>query len=834
MSIPQRVNIHDGNHRMVLAKVGERILTPSENKEYERTHPDARKRPMQAEVYDGGGDVKKPTHLADAYLADAAAPVQDSPLMNQEAFDCGGMVYDKGGDVPAPAQDDSLWGKIKNRAAEIYSQEKSAVSRYIPTVQEPMGGIAANQQNIDQYKAAEQPQKMQQPYSAAPSDRVNPKAKYGDRPGEKRPEQMAPLYDDGGTVQPEKNDQEKAADDAAAKDAAMRQATQEVHMEEAPISHGTMGDREDARALRPPVRMQYDTENPVDESKGVADNSSMSEAHMSIRNAPLEKPQMNMKNTPALQPEIMEREASTINTPRPERMNYTPQSEGLAAGPVKEDIDQAAAQGDVASADYATPKAPSPEKQIVLKDQMDAMKSGDLVKLGMSNINLRMLEGRDKEHPESVQPALPTPTAPTARENIVNQKAELKNKMINAPTEQERFQAEKDLAELNRRTPWGSEGNHPGMLGKIGHVMSRVGQAALMPTAPYLAPAIPGSQANIAAQEARGEQGVEQAQKKQQQAAVTKEAEQQPALREEAQKLTAQKMENTLRTAGFKTDPATGEHVPLTYEEMSPVQQAAYDQKESIQTLNEAKGHEQEAKAILEKYKADPNNAQNKIAMAKLQEEAKRTSIAAGKLGLDKTRFLADYYGLGADGQPIPGAQLTPEGKPIGPKMTPKGTAGQPTANQKMKADLADNVIHNVDEATKLIRNNPDLFGKVSGRFTSVAQMMGSNDKAIAKLGLILHNTALATNGIHGLRSAQAIEGTEKALLNKFKNSPEATIAALKENRRSVGDFMKDGGKAPIVDPDLVPHGASDEVLDKAGNVIGHIVNKKYVALPKE
>jgi hypothetical protein len=84
------------------------------------------------------------------------------------------------------------------------------------------------------------------------------------------------------------------------------------------------------------------------------------------------------------------------------------------------------------------------------------------------------------------------------------------------------------------------------------------------------------------------------------------------------------------------------------------------------------------------------------------------------------------------------------------------------------------------------------------------------------------------------LRSAQAIEGTEKALLNKFKNSPETTIAALKENRRSVGDFMKDGGKAPIVDPDLVPHGASDEVLDKAGNVIGHIVNKKYVALPKE
>jgi len=32
-----------------------------------------------------------------------------------------------------------------------------------------------------------------------------------------------------------------------------------VHMEEAPISHGTEADRMGARANRSPVRMQYDT-----------------------------------------------------------------------------------------------------------------------------------------------------------------------------------------------------------------------------------------------------------------------------------------------------------------------------------------------------------------------------------------------------------------------------------------------------------------------------------------------------------------------------------------------------------------------------------------------
>jgi len=55
----------------------------------------------------------------------------------------------------------------------------------------------------------------------------------------------------------------------------------------------------------------------------------------------------------------------------------------------------------------------------------------------------------------------------------------------------------------------------------------------------------------------------------------------------------------------------------------------------------------------------------------------------------------------------------------------------------------------------------------------------------------------------------------------------------LKELRGSVGDFMKDGGKKPIVDPDLVPKGASAEVLDKSGNVVGHVVNNKFVKLPE-
>src|ERR1035437_4584427 len=68
MSLP-KINLSDGKHRMIVAEEGERVLTPEQNAEYERTHPDARKEPMKANI-----------------------------------ADCGGMVYDAGGGIPSMPQ----------------------------------------------------------------------------------------------------------------------------------------------------------------------------------------------------------------------------------------------------------------------------------------------------------------------------------------------------------------------------------------------------------------------------------------------------------------------------------------------------------------------------------------------------------------------------------------------------------------------------------------------------------------------------------------------------------------------------------------------------------
>src|SRR5271157_6550838 len=86
-----RINIHDGNHRMIVAEAGERVLTPEQNHEYEAQHPDARKNPMMAKVYDKGGNVIGGTNE---------------------------NVYDKGGTVTP------LGKSIDARTQELYQQAK--------------------------------------------------------------------------------------------------------------------------------------------------------------------------------------------------------------------------------------------------------------------------------------------------------------------------------------------------------------------------------------------------------------------------------------------------------------------------------------------------------------------------------------------------------------------------------------------------------------------------------------------------------------------------------------------------------------------------------------
>jgi hypothetical protein len=808
-----------------------------------------------------------------------------TPMMNQLPS------YDKGGDVPAdqtaklhegervlnPVETHAyksaavgnapptLLGRISDRAHEIYNKPVQAQNE----LGENAEALRAKQNNVEQVKAQMQPLQPNTPpeKSTVGADRIHPNAAYGDHPGEQRldaqgnvikpttptgmgavgpklPEPTAlgsklPSYDDGGDVPSDQvanvHEDEHVLDPDKA--AAYRQAEAEVKAEE----HGAPADFGGQVIPNPKgieVKADTDQEKPDYKLQG---------ARMNTNNTPLGKPVMNTSNPPSYEAgNSPVREASTNGKPSPivpdtKMRNLpsieTPLQSGATDHPnAPQSGNKVIAAGD-AAAGYPVhnPPPPTPEEALIKQDKMDAMKSGDLVKLGMANINERML--KVGAGAPGGQVPLPTTTAPTARENVVNQEAQLKDKMINGATEQERFQAEKDLAELKRKTPWGSEGNHPGVLGKIGHAASSIAQGAAQGIAPYVLPAIPGSKANIAEQEAIGETGVEQAQKKESEAANIAIAQGKPELAQAQQRITEEKNQNTanaaLRKAGYTKD-AAGNAIPIPYGDLSTHEQGVYD-------LNQAKGNAQNAIADLKRAQAAPNSPQSKLILEKAKAEGQKMDLAGQKLGLDVNKYKADYLGLGPDNEPLPGIQKTEEGKAIGPKVSKAAQAAETTTSMRLnKADLSQNVQLNAANASKMIDEHPDLFGKISGRFTNVAQMTGTDDPAIVQLGIQIHNMAVASAGIHGQRGQAAVEAYEKDILNKFHNSPEATKAALTELSGSVQTFIDDAraGKKVAPTPKTteevksgIPKEATHIYKDKSGKVVGYAQDGKYHAL---
>ncbi len=746
----------------------------------------------------------------------------------------------------------TLLGRIADRAHEImkYPQESS---------NEEVQAIGKKNQNINALKAqgeAQQgpaPVKMR-PFAPSTADKLHPSDEYGTHAEEKRldpqgneitpttPEGLGaagpkrpvptalgslPSYDEGGDVPEDQvakvHEGEKVLNPEEA--AAYRQAESEV-MNNAPLGHGEPAERDKANA---PLGGRLDTEGPEPDK---------TTEQMSMDNF-VGKPKMDISNPPRFdEGNSPIQEASTksplgVASPASSKMKSlpsieTPVQSGATDNPNVPQGDTAKNEASAAVAGYPAQHVDD-KMAVVKKDQEEAMRKGDLVGLGMSKINERMLNAG-----KGAEPALPTPTAPAPEEGLKNEKEELRQKMLYAPTEQERFQAEKDLAELKRKTPWGSPENHPGILGKIGHAASSIGQGLAEGVAPYVLPAIPGSQANIAAQEARGESGVEQAQGKEMKAAQIATEQQKPELKEQAAELAQQKLENAqnalLRKQQLKVD-AAGHQIPLTYEELTPQEQGAYD-------LQQAKSNAQNSIAALKQAQADPNSPASKLVLEKAKAEAKKLDIAAQRLGIESDKYKADYLGVDHDGNPLAGAQTTEEGKPVGVKVS---KAEQSTTSMRLnKADLSQNVQLNAANAAKLIDANPELFGKVSGRYTNVREMAGTDDPAIVQLGIQIHNMAVASAGIHGQRGQAAVEAYEKDILNKFRNSPDATKAALNELSGSVQTFIDDAraGKKVAPTPKTteevttgIPKDATHTYKNKDGKIVGYALGGRYHAL---
>lgn len=153
--------------------------------------------------------------------------------------------------------------------------------------------------------------------------------------------------------------------------------------------------------------------------------------------------------------------------------------------------------------------------------------------------------------------------------------------------------------------------------------------------------------------------------------------------------------------------------------------------------------------------------------------------------------------GFDADKNPVMFNSKTGEVKPMSGTFTKQSAAtAKIGADEQKRADLAQNMNENINKLEEILQRRPDLFGPIAGRMTQGKVAFGTGDEDAATLMTIEHQLGMVAQGAHGMRSAQGVESAANSLTNGFKNSPNATRAALEAARQSVSTFLSDSQNA--------------------------------------
>lgn len=142
----------------------------------------------------------------------------------------------------------------------------------------------------------------------------------------------------------------------------------------------------------------------------------------------------------------------------------------------------------------------------------------------------------------------------------------------------------------------------------------------------------------------------------------------------------------------------------------------------------------------------------------------------------------------------------------------------KPTGDEQKKADLVDNLNENLDTVEEIARRRPDLFGPFAGRLTELKNTVGTKDPDIGALETAQHNLGMVQQGVHGLRSAQGIQGAVDALMNGFHNSPEVILKSIETARKSGKTFTNAVGEKGQPGIGGVPGAAGGNISVQAPN----------------
>ena len=223
--------------------------------------------------------------------------------------------------------------------------------------------------------------------------------------------------------------------------------------------------------------------------------------------------------------------------------------------------------------------------------------------------------------------------------------------------------------------------------------------------------------------------------------------------------------------AMYRLDPNNpGVGIPLTTPDGKPIvgTPKPVDMKKQLQNgvvdaLN--KGNGPEAKRLMGQLEAiDPIGFQN------AQSGAGRAGAMETQAGIAGNRFNADYYGIGPNGQPIPGAPMI-DGQPVGFK----GGLGATLTNRLAVANAVDSMkpqlMSSIDAAARV-----GAIGPAGGRWTTFEQMAGDPDPEAQYLWGQMKSFTSLMPALHAMRSAELAQYLDKAS-GGLKQNPESLKA---------------------------------------------------------
>lgn len=417
----------------------------------------------------------------------------------------------------------SLLKRLGDKASDI----TSAVKSLAPGTNE-MQSLKAKQDQVNALKPQTEQPETKQPETITTStvDAVNPLARYGDRGSEKRlkvnidgsiePDTSTagakpvlkpiPIYDDGGDVDVEDGKHQVAVLQDGEKVLTPEQAAAYDAEHGAPADFGGRV-IPNPKGLKPilDTDIKPQADEPVD-------------AKMNTDNAPLIPPKGDTSNPPATNLGGAEpREASTEKKLRPysevaaekEKAEVADKVNNPGVKPIASDTTETEIK----------PRGGTPQEQkAVDTDIRNAMGKGvdGLTQLGLAKIHDKLLppaevnqsaqQTNDIAAPATDQnagPGLKPIVSPAPAAPAMDHKARIADydKRIQAALDKAtpEGQEEADRLALAKQefvhsTPWGTPGNHPGILGKLGHVAEHV--AARLPVIGQAMEAVPGTEAS--------------------------------------------------------------------------------------------------------------------------------------------------------------------------------------------------------------------------------------------------------------------------------------------------------------------------------------------------